>query len=123
MKLVAHYQQTSRFDQTDRAAKPAQRFFIRGFISEILDDDQSTLDETSRCVSYRFVQWMNVVKRANEQDCIKMAVTKIRPCSNARIHAELTSSGDRITVAVDYDHCIPVLRQARRHLALPTADL
>ena len=66
---------------------------------------------------------MNVVKQANEQDGIKMAFIKIRPCSNARIHAELTSSSDRLTVAVDCNHSIPVLRQVRCQFACSATNL
>src|SRR5207247_4573142 len=87
-KVVADAEELCRFEQTDHAAKPTQRFFIRRFIRKVLDDNKSAPDQTIRCVSYRFVEWMNVMQRSSKHDCIKMALLKIRPCRNARTNPE-----------------------------------
>ena len=59
----------------------------------------------------------------SEQDCIKVALIKIRPCSNPRIHAEPPSGRDRIAVAVDCDDRISAMRQLRCQLACSTTHL
>src|SRR5436190_4535579 len=66
---------------------------------------------------------MNVMQRSSEEDCIKLATRKIRPCRNARIHTKPPRSGNRIAVRVDRHDGVTVPRQTSRQLARPTADL
>ena len=66
---------------------------------------------------------MNVMQRSSKQDCIKMALIKIRPCRNARINPEPSSSGDRTLVAIDCHDGISVLQQTSGQFAPSTTDL
>jgi hypothetical protein len=52
---------------------------------------------------------MNVMKRACKQDCVKIAIIKIRPFSDARIYTQLPrgSNGPRIAVNGDDGVSIP----------------
>jgi hypothetical protein len=66
---------------------------------------------------------MNVMERMGEQDCIKMALIKIRPCNNPRIHAQSPSGRDSISITVDRDDRISALRQLRCQLTRSTTHL
>jgi hypothetical protein len=74
-------------------------------------------------VFHRLIERMNVMKRANKEECIKIAIVKIRLCGQGRIHAHLSRRGDGITIAIDRYDGIAVLRQTRRQLARSATDL
>jgi hypothetical protein len=64
-----------------------------------------------------------VMQRANKQDCIKAALMKIGPNSDARIDIKAPRSGNGLAVAVNRDDGISILRQSGSQLACSTADL
>src|SRR5439155_832228 len=66
---------------------------------------------------------MNVMKRAREEDCIKLALIKIRPYCDVRVDPKPPRSGDRIAVRIDCDDGVSVPRQTGSQLARSTADL
>ncbi len=66
---------------------------------------------------------MNVMKRAREEDCIKLPLIKIRPGGDVRVDPKPPRSGDRIAVRIDCNDDVSVLRQTGSQLARSTADL
>ena len=76
---------------------------------EIFHNDAAAVRQTVRCMPYRFIERMNVMERASEEDRIKIATVKIRPRGHARIHAEPSRGGDGIVVAVNRDDGVSIL--------------
>jgi hypothetical protein len=103
-------QQTRRFEKTQRTGKPTQRFFIRGFICEIFHDNNSALDQTPSCVLDRFSQRADVMQRSSEEDRVKLAIGKIGPSRNARVHMKPPRNGDGIAVGIDRHNRVSVIR-------------
>src|SRR5436190_7887643 len=107
----------------DRGCKASQCFLVGRFVSKIFYDEAAAIVETVRRVSDRFIERMNVMQRASEQDRIETAVIKLRPSSNARIRAELLCRGNRLGITVNRDNRMAVLRQMHSQFACSTTHL